>query len=362
MPIRYSHEYHDETLAQGLVKKIKAESKKPFRLMEVCGTHTMAIFRHGIRSLLPKHIELISGPGCPVCVTAQNEIDAFIRLAQKEDVIITTFGDLMRVPGTDSSLLREKARGFDIQVVYTPFDVLEISQNNPSKQVVFLGIGFETTAPAIAATILTARQRRIVNLKVYPALKTVRPALRALMAAPDVRIDGFMLPGHVSVILGTEAYRDFFDTYQISCVIAGFEPVDILSAIVMTVEQAETGAVSLENAYRRAVTDAGNVTAQKTIETVFETADTRWRGIGIIPESGLTIREAFSDFDARQLVSIPAERPEPKGCSCGDILVGRMQPPECKLYKKACTPEDPVGPCMVSCEGVCAAFYRYHSE
>ncbi len=331
--------------------------------MEVCGTHTMSIFRSGIRGLLPDTISLLSGPGCPVCVTSQNEIDSFIALSEFDDVIITTFGDLMKVPGTGSSLEKERAKGRDIRIVYSTFDALEVAKKNPQKKVVFLGVGFETTAPTIAASILTAKQMHLDNYSVFCAHKLVPPALTALGQAKRINIDGFMLPGHVSVIIGTKAYRPFFEQFQVPCVVAGFEPVDILQAILMLVEQIEAGKPQLANTYQRAVTFDGNLKAQKIMQDVFETADVNWRGIGTIPQSGLKIRKEFASFDAQVKFNLPLfETEDPKGCACGEILTGLKTPPECPLYKKACTPMEPIGPCMVSSEGTCAAYYRYHSS
>jgi len=331
--------------------------------MEVCGTHTVSIFRSGIRSVLPQTISLLSGPGCPVCVTDQGEIDAFIELARIDDVIIATFGDLMRVPGTRSSLQKESAGGRDIRVVYSTFDALEIARKNPAQKVVFLGVGFETTAPTIAAAILSAAQTGVSNFSVISAHKLVPPALEALMAAEQINIDGFILPGHVSVIIGLNAYRSFFDRHRVPCVVAGFEPTDILQAITLLVEMLEAGRPALDNAYPRAVTPEGNIKAQQILDEIFEPADACWRGIGVIPQSGLKIREQYAAHDAQKLfdVQIPDAR-TPKGCACGEILIGTKTPPECALYKKVCTPMDPVGPCMVSTEGTCAAYYRYHSD
>jgi hydrogenase expression/formation protein HypD len=330
-------------------------------LMEVCGTHTVSIFRSGIRSVLPETISLLSGPGCPVCVTDQQEIDAFIELARLDNVIVATFGDLMRVPGSYSSLQRERAEGHDIRVVYSTFDALEVAQKKPHKKVVFLGVGFETTAPTIAAAIQQADQMKIENFSVISAHKLVPPALETLMSLEDVQLDGFILPGHVSVIIGLNAYRPFFDRYQIPCVVAGFEPADILQAVSMLVEMIETSNPGLENAYPRAVTEQGNTKAQKILQDIFEPADACWRGIGMIPQSGLKIRDEYAVHDAEKQFDIRVPEPKiPPGCACGDILTGKKQPPECKLYKKVCTPSDPVGPCMVSTEGTCAAYYRYH--
>jgi hydrogenase expression/formation protein HypD len=363
MTLKHIDEYRDSQISRQLIEKIKSISTKDVRLMEVCGTHTVSIFRSGIRSVLPQTISLLSGPGCPVCVTDQAEIDAFIELARVDDVIITTFGDLMRVPGTKSSLQKESAGGRDIRVVYSTFDALEIARKNPAKKIIFLGVGFETTAPTIAAAILSAAQEGVKNFSVISAHKLVPPALQALMASADVRIDGFILPGHVSVIIGLNAYRPFFDQYQIPCVVAGFEPIDILQAVSMLVEMLESGSPALDNAYTRAVTLEGNTKAQQILDEIFEPADAGWRGIGVIPLSGLKIREKYAAHDAEKLfdVQVPDAK-TPQGCACGEILIGSKTPPECALYKKVCTPMDPVGPCMVSTEGTCAAYYKYHSD
>jgi hydrogenase expression/formation protein HypD len=361
MALKHIEEYRDAKLSKALVEKIKRASSRDIRLMEVCGTHTVSIFRSGIRSILPPTITLLSGPGCPVCVTDQKEIDAFIELSRVEGVIITTFGDLMRVPGTTSSLQKQRAEGKDIRVVYSTFDALEIAQKNPDKKVVFLGVGFETTAPTIAAAIFSADQRKVANFSVISTHKLVPPALEALMAAENVMIDGFILPGHVSVIIGEKAYLPFCNHHLIPCVIAGFEPTDILQAISMLVEQIENGAPTLENAYSRAVTFEGNTKAQQMLDDVFEPTDACWRAIGVIPQSGLKIRQKYERHDAGKIFNIEVSGSmDPKGCACGEILTGTKTPPECPLYKTACTPIDPVGPCMVSTEGTCAAYYKYH--
>lgn len=361
MALKHIEEYRDSKLAKALVAKIKQTSSRDIRLMEVCGTHTVSIFRSGIRSVLPSTISLLSGPGCPVCVTDQKEIDAFIELSRVEGVIITTFGDLMRVPGTTSSLQKQRAEGRDIRVVYSTFDALDIAQKNPDKKVVFLGIGFETTAPTIAAAIFSADQMKVENFSVISAHKLVPPALEALMAADNVMIDGFILPGHVSVIIGEKAYVPFCSHHQIPAVIAGFEPIDILQAVGMLVDQIEGGMPSLENAYSRAVTFEGNTKAQQMLDDIFEPADACWRAIGVIPLSGLKIRPKYARHDAGKLFDIEVSGSmDPKGCACGEILTGTKTPPECPLYKTVCTPMDPVGPCMVSTEGTCAAYFKYH--
>jgi hydrogenase expression/formation protein HypD len=276
---------------------------------------------------------------------------------------VATFGDLMRVPGSASSLQRERADGRDIRVVYSTMDALTIARREPDRQVVFLGVGFETTAPTIAAAITAAAGMKLANFSVISAHKLVPPALEALMGLDAVAIDGFILPGHVSVIIGLDAYRPFFERHRIPCVVAGFEPADILQAVAMLVAQVEAGRPALENAYPRAVSPAGNVKARRVLAEVFETADACWRGIGLIPASGLRVREAYAAFDAgrRFSLALPEAKP-PRGCACGEILTGKKTPPECALYRKVCTPIDPVGPCMVSSEGTCAAYYKYSDE
>jgi len=294
-------------------------------------------------------------------VTARQDIDAFIELSGKEDVILTTFGDLMRVPGTDSSLQNERADGKDIRVVYSTFDALDIARKNPQKQIVFLGVGFETTAPTIAASIVSAKQMRLDNYAVFSTHKLVPPALAVLMESENVKIDGFLLPGHVSVIIGEKAYLPLVDTYRVPCVIAGFEPVDILQAIFMLMRQVRKDAAELKNGYRRAVTFDGNEKAQNILKDIFETVDAKWRGIGTIPKSGLAISAEYESFDAQKIFELEiSEKEDPRGCACGEILTGLKTPVECPLYKKTCTPTRPVGPCMVSSEGTCAAYYRYH--
>jgi hydrogenase expression/formation protein HypD len=361
MSLKYMEEYRDADIAQGLVAKIKANSKRKIRLMEVCGTHTVSIFRSGIRSVLPETITLLSGPGCPVCVTDQQEIDAFVALARVENAILATFGDLMRVPGTVSSLQKEKAEGRDIRVVYSTMDAIDLAVKYPHREVIFPGVGFETTAPTIAAAIKTAQQTKLMNFSVYAAHKTVPPALQALMSSELVAIDGFILPGHVSLVIGTSAYEPFFQTHHTPSVVAGFEPADILQAIWILVEQIENRMPQLSNAYGRAVTPEGNEKARALLDEVFEPADVAWRGIGVIPQSGLVIRDHFAAFDAGKKFDLDLPAPvTPNGCACGAILTGAKIPLDCSLYKTRCTPMDPVGPCMVSSEGTCAAYYRYH--
>jgi hydrogenase expression/formation protein HypD len=358
--MKYVEEYRDPHLARHLIHKIAAIFTPPIRIMEVCGTHTVSIFRSGIRSLLPATLSLISGPGCPVCVTDQREIDAAIALAGLENVILTTFGDLMRVPGTLSSLQKKQAAGSDIRIVYSTSDALDLARRHPDKQVVFLGVGFETTIPTVAAAVLAAAEADLSNFFVYCAHKCMPPALDMLMADPEAGIDGFLLPGHVSAIIGTEAYRPFFEKYRIPCVVAGFEPVDILQAVLRLSKMIQVDAPKLENAYPRVVRPEGNPAALKVIREIFEPCDAIWRGIGRIPGSGFRFREKYRPYDAEGhfQINVP-ESVMPKGCACGDILTGKKMPPDCPLYKTRCTPINPVGPCMVSSEGTCAAYFKY---
>jgi hydrogenase expression/formation protein HypD len=360
MSIKYAAEFRDAAVSRPLIATIRDISRRPVRLMEVCGTHTVSIFKSGIRSVIPETISLLSGPGCPVCVTAQGEIDAFVQLARRPEVTIATFGDLIRVPGSGSSLQHERSLGGDIQVVYSALDALELARRRPDRQVVFLGVGFETTAPTVAAALMTARQAQIPNFSVYAAHKLAPPALEALLQTPNIAVDGFIMPGHVSVIIGAKAYLPLLERYQIPCAIAGFEPVDILQGIASLVEQIESGTPKVDNTYPRAVTHEGNAKAQQVLKAVFATEDTVWRGLGTIPGSGLSIRPEYAQWDARRVFDLtPIDAPEPKGCGCGEILTGLKTPPQCPLFRTACTPTTPVGPCMVSSEGTCAAYYRY---
>lgn len=355
--------FRDPELAKGLVDRIHTNSRRPVRLMEVCGTHTVALFRSGVRSLLPETLTLLSGPGCPVCVTAQGEIDAFVKLAQRPGTIVTTFGDLLRVPGSGASLQQVKLEGADVRIVYSATDALAIARANPDKEVVFLGVGFETTAPTVAAVLMSAHRSRCPNFSIAAAHKTVPAALEALLARPDLKVDGLLLPGHVSVMIGVAGYRPFFEKCRLPSVVTGFEPTDLLMGIFDLVTQIEEGRPRLANAYPRAVTEAGNPKAMALLERVFAPADVLWRGLGLIPASGLVLRPDFQDYDAFRRFDIQIEDlPEPKGCACGQILTGTLIPPQCPLYKGACTPIHPVGPCMVSSEGTCAAYYRYMDD
>ncbi|MBF0119073.1 MAG: hydrogenase formation protein HypD [Desulfobacterales bacterium] len=361
MNYSYLAKYRDFEISSKIIDKLKKASSKKIRLMEVCGTHTVSIFRNGIRSLIPENIHLLSGPGCPVCVTSQSDINAFIEIAKKPNVIITTFGDLMRVPGSLSSLQKERGEGRDIRVIYSPLDSVLIAKNNPQKKVVMLGVGFETTIPTIASSIIEAKKNSISNYFVYSSHKSIPAAL--LYLTGNIKIDGYILPGHVSVITGTNPYIPLAEKFKIPCVAAGFEPVDILQAIYMLTKQIEEGTANVENAYPRGVSSLGNLKAIKIIDEVFETKDVLWRGLGIIPESGFKIKKDYYSFDAEKEFDIKvAEFEQAKGCICGEILKGMKLPIECPLYKKICTPDFPVGPCMVSSEGTCSAYYKYYGK
>jgi len=361
--MKHLSEYRDKEIARKLIGRIHALSKKAFRIMEVCGTHTVSIFRNGIKEVLPSHITLISGPGCPVCVTDIEEIDKAIKLSHEHEVIMTTFGDLMRVPGSASSLQMERANGADIRVVYSTFDALKMATDNPKKKVVFLGIGFETTAPTIAAAVLEAKTKNITNFFVLALHKLIPPAMDALLSSGDLKIDGFMCPGHVSCVIGANAYLPVAQKYHTPCVVAGFEPVDILQSIYMLVDQMEKGQAKVEIQYKRGVTFEGNRNAVAFMEKVFEPCDAPWRGLGIIPNSGLKLREAYKDYAVENYfdLTIPEAKEHP-GCMCGDVLRGAKTPIECPLFGKACNPTNPIGPCMVSSEGTCAAYYKYHTR
>jgi hydrogenase expression/formation protein HypD len=359
--MKYLDEYRDPLLAARLLTTIRQRSHHAVRLMEICGTHTVAIFRSGMRELLPATIRLISGPGCPVCVTAAQDIDRAVWLARQPGVILTTYGDLLRVPGSDSSLQNERARGADVRIVYASFDALQIAREHPERQVVFVGIGFETTAPTVAAAIKQASAGRLTNFSVFAAHKLLPPAMKALLDAQEVQLDGFLCPGHVSTVIGARAYRQVSEQHRVPCVITGFEPLDILQGIAMLVDQLENREARVEIQYRRAVSWDGNIQARRVMDEVFKPSDTSWRGLGEIPLSGLIIRDRWQEFDAGRRFAMPTIRvAEPPGCRCGEVLRGLLQPPQCGLFRKVCTPEKPLGPCMVSSEGTCGAYYRYY--
>ena len=355
--IRYLDEYRNPEFARQLVERIRNRPIKRLRFMEFCGGHTAAIMKHGLRQLLYPRVEMLAGPGCPVCVTS---IDRAIALATEPEVIVVTFGDMLRVPGSRSSLRRIRADGGDVRVVYSPLDALEIAQKNPEKSIVFIGIGFETTAPGIAASLIEAKNQGVTNYFLLSLHKLCPPVMKVLLDSGEIRLDGIICPGHVSAIIGSRPYGFIPRDYGIACVIAGFEPLDILLAIDMLGAQIERGEPEVEIAYRRGVKPEGNPHATRIMEQVFEVGEADWRGIGTVAESGLRLREEYQSFNAESAFHIelpPAS--EPKGCLCGEILRGVITPLDCKLFGKSCTPEYPVGPCMVSSEGTCAAYFLY---
>jgi hydrogenase expression/formation protein HypD len=362
----YLAEFSDRQICQGLADQIaKQIPRQPITLMEVCGTHTMAIFQHGLRELLPDNLTLLSGPGCPVCVTPNQHIDHAIAIAQSahKQVCLTTFGDMLRVPGSSSSLEQARTQGFDVRVVYAALDALAIAEREPRTTVVFLGIGFETTTPTVAASVIDAKRKGQHNYYVIAAHKIMPPAIQAILQSQDVKLDGLLLPGHVSTIIGRQAYDWLAQTYHIPCAIAGFTPVDILQAILALVNQIASGTASVDNCYTRAVQEMGNRAAQQMMAEVFEVCDSEWRGLGVIPQSGLTFRSAYHAFDALAHFDVQIEESrDHRECLCGDILRGARIPSDCPLFGKTCTPQTPVGPCMVSSEGTCAAYYKYQKK
>ncbi len=361
--MKFISEYRDSELGKKLIDRIHHHSTKPIRLMEFCGGHTVAIFKHGIRQLLPQTIEMLSGPGCPICVTANVDLDKAIALARLPNIIITTFGDMLRVPGSHSSLQLAKAEGNDIRIVYSAQDAVYMAKDNPDKSVIFIGIGFETTAPTIAASILQAEEEGINNYHILCLHKLCPPIMKALLDLGEVRLNGIVCPGHVSAIIGSYPYQFIPDDYGIACVVSGFEPLDILLSIDMLVNQIETEQYKVEIAYRRGVKPEGNKQAKLLMDTVFEVSEANWRGIGVVPLSGLRLMERYERFDAEKNFDInPGPSSEAKGCICGSILRGVSTPLDCKLFRHNCTPEHPLGPCMVSAEGSCATYYQYEDS
>lgn len=354
--------FKDPALARGLIESIrKLAPEGGATLMEVCGTHTVAIARNGIRALMPEGVRLSSGPGCPVCVTSNRDIDAVIALARIPDVTIATFGDMTRVPGSTSSLLKEQAAGASVEIVYSPLDALALAQRRPDRQIVFVGVGFETTTPLSAMAVKRARALGLKNFSVVAIHKNMPHALEAIVNDPQLKLDALILPGHVSTIIGAKPYRFLAQKYGVPGVITGFEAVDVLQGIAMIMRQLHEGRAEIEIAYARGVMPEGNPVALAAIDEVFETCPAVWRGLGEIPGSGYRFREEFAEFDALRRFQPEVEpTQEPKGCRCGDVLRGIMAPSDCPLFRTVCTPENPVGPCMVSSEGSCAAYYRYY--
>ena len=333
---------------------------KPIKLMEVCGTHTVAIFRHGIRDIIPKEITLLSGPGCPVCVTPIKDVDVAIAISKLDGSILSTFGDMMRVPGSKQSLYHAQAEGANIRVVYSPMDALTLAVENKDRNVIFFATGFETTSPSVAGTLFEAERMGVDNFYIYSAHKIVPPALKALLDSDDLRIDGLILPGHVSTIIGSRPYEFIASDYRVPSVITGFDAEDILQGIMMLLEQIASGRANVEIQYTRVVREEGNRKAQSLMNEYFEPCDANWRGIGTIPMSGLKLRDRVNRWDVKHVFEIDMpDSQEPKGCQCGLVLRGVKIPTDCRLFGKTCTPEHPVGACMVSTEGSCAAYYKY---
>jgi len=358
--VKFIDEYQNSDLARKLALRIASRSTRRTSLMEFCGGHTHAVMRHGIRQLMPDTIEMRSGPGCPVCVTATTDIDRAIALAHLPGAITATFGDIIRVPGSHSSLQQTRAEGADIRVAYSATDAVAMARTNPDRPVVFVAIGFETTAPTVAASMTKAREEEVDNFYVLSLLKLTPPVIRALLDLGEVKLDGIIGPGHVSVIIGARPYEFIPRDYGIACVISGFEPLDILLGIDRLVEQIERHRPKGEIAYSRGVRPEGNTSALRLMNEVFQADTANWRGIGSIPESGLRISDRYASFDAARAFPVNLEPArEPQGCICGDVLRGVATPPQCKLFGRACIPERPVGPCMVSSEGACAAYYQF---
>ena len=352
----------DKEKTASLLREMRELVPGEIRLMEVCGTHTMSIAEAGIKSMLPKEVKLLSGPGCPVCVTPPQVIDAVLELSMEKNVIITSYGDMLRVPGSKAgdSLLRRKALGAQVETVYSPVDAVELALQHPHKQVVLLGVGFETTAPGTAAAVLTAQEKGAKNFSLWSMLKLVEPALRALIRMDGFNVDGFLCPGHVATIIGADGFAFLPQEYKLPAVIAGFEPEDILLAVCRLVKQLAEKSPRLENEYTRAVSRSGNLLAQKIMKNCFEPRFDIWRGLGGIEASGLGLRGELQEYDAERRFAVHYAAAEPPtACRCGEVITGRLSPEHCPMFGKACTPEDPVGPCMVSSEGACAAAWKY---
>jgi hydrogenase expression/formation protein HypD len=364
--VRFVDEYRDPAAARAAVRRITelaegGSNGLPYAFMEVCGGHTHTIYRHGIEQLLPDTVDLVHGPGCPVCVIPMGRVDDAIALAERPDVVFTSFGDMMRVPGSRSNLLEAKARGADVRMVYSPLDALKIARAMPDRRVVFFAVGFETTAPSTAVTLLRAREEGLANFSVFSNHVTIVPPLKAILNSPDLRLDGFLGPGHVSTVVGNRPYRFVPERYGKPLVTTGFEPLDILQAIVMLLQQIRDGRCEVENQYNRVVRDEGNPIALDILRRVFTLRPHfEWRGLGFIAQSALALREEFAAFDAERIFDLPGVRvADPKACQCGEVLKGVLKPWECKVFGTACTPETPIGTCMVSSEGACAAYYTF---
>lgn len=368
--MKYVDEFRDPAVGRKLTEQIarlteaymKRENRtRPLKLMEVCGGHTHAIFKFGLDEVLPDAIELVHGPGCPVCVLPVGRVDDAIHIATQPNVIFTTFGDALRVPGSKMSLLQAKAQGADVRTVYSPADALAIARENPEREVVFFGLGFETTVPSTALTVKQAKAEGARNFFLFSNHITIVPTIKAILDSPDLQLDGFLGPGHVTMVIGMRPYQFICDTYQKPFVVSGFEPLDVLQSIVMVLEQLDQGRCAVENQYRRLVRDDGNPVALQAVTDVFQLRSFfEWRGLGSIDHSGLELKEAYAEFDAEKKYAIPAlSIADPKACQCGEVLKGKLKPWECKVFGTACTPETPIGSCMVSSEGACAAYYNH---
>ncbi len=358
--MKYVTEYRDAELVQKTLREIRRTVTQPWVIMEICGGQTHAIVRHGIDQLLPDEIELVHGPGCPVCVTPLELIDKALDIAARPNVIFTSYGDMLRVPGSGRDMFAVRAAGADVRVVYSPLDAVKIAQANPDKEVVFFAIGFETTAPANAMAVVQARALGLTNFSVLVSHVCVPPAMHAILGSPDNRVQGFLAAGHVNAIMGYWEYAPIAQQYNVPIVVTGFEPLDVAQGILATVRQLEAGRAEVENAYQRAVTEAGNVPAQAVIDQVFEIRDRQWRGIGSIPSSGWGLRPEFADFDAERRFDVSLIQPEESPlCIAGLILQGLKKPNDCEAFGTLCTPQTPLGATMVSSEGACAAYYRY---
>lgn len=347
---------------KNLVELINRISKKEVNLMEFCGTHTHEIFRYGIKQLLPKNIQLFSGPGCPVCVTSQKDIDFLITIIEKEDFGVITFGDLVNVPGSKGSLNILRLKGKEVKVVYSPLESIKIAKENQDKKYIVVGIGFETTAPNIAYTIIKAKEENLKNLFFLSLHKLTPPAMKAILDMGEIRVDGIIGPGHVSTIIGTKGWFEIYKNKEIPFVIAGFKPIEILFGIYKLIEMIEKGEKEIFNAYKSSVKEDGNKTALELIENVFDVSDAEWRGLGLLKNSGLKIKEEFSKFDIKNYYNFEVEVKEIPGCKCGEVLRGLIKPTDCPLFGKVCTPINPIGPCMVSSEGACSIYYLYGGE
>ena len=366
--MRYVDEFRDRAKAEVLVKEIERllarigrDENRPLQIMEVCGGHTHSIFRYGVEGMLPKSIELVHGPGCPVCVLPMGRVDDCVAIAERPEVIFTTFGDAMRVPGSRKSLLQAKADGCDVRMVYSPMDALALARKNPTREVVFFGIGFETTMPSTALTVLQAEREGIKNFSVFCNHITIVPTIKAILDSPDLRLDGFLGPGHVSMVIGDAPYEFIARYYKKPMVIAGFEPLDILQSIWMLLRQIDEGRCEIENQYARVAPAGGNAVALQAVAKVYELREFfEWRGLGSIDHSGVKVRDAFASFDAERKFAVPnAKIADPKSCQCGEVLKGVIKPWQCKVFGSACSPETPLGALMVSSEGACAAYYQY---